>query len=511
MKNFARIMTRAFRPWSAPILAIVAVVGLVMSCSSANAQSGAGSIQGTVTDATGAVIPAASIHVVNQATNVATDTKSNNVGFYQVPALFTGTYSVTVTAPNMKTYKTSIQLLVAQSAIINPVMTAGAVTQQVEVAANAVQLTTSDNGTITSTLENARINQLPMNGRVLSTLVSMTTPGYEGSSAGGTRLERPLRRGHGVCGRRRCPGEPRIRRHQHVQHPDSRSGLGPGSPRGTDNGGAQYATPGTGVITTKSGTNRMHGALFETARNNAFGIAKSRRIPPTSLPPPTSATNLACPAAVRSFCPIFTTARTRASGSSPTSDTRCASGSTARFTGPDAGMRNGDFSDLNSTASHPQSVRSGDHAQRSKLQRHRRGQSLLPYAISEQRDPVRAAYLLRAKILNDIAPLPNLTSINPFEASNLLGAERQLHRDSHLTFRLDHVFNENNRAYLRYTSNINSNVGLRNYPGNEPGSLAADGLPHSLPAVPTTRPRPSPAAIGYHARLFAHVSFLKPS
>jgi len=67
---------------------------------------------------------------------------------------------VTITAPGMKTYKQTIELLVAQNAAINPSMTAGNVTQQVTVTADTVQLTTTDNGTIASTLENQRINQL---------------------------------------------------------------------------------------------------------------------------------------------------------------------------------------------------------------------------------------------------------------------------------------------------------------------------------------------------------------
>ena len=56
-------------------------------------------------------------------------------------------------------------------------MTAGSVTQQVTVNADTVQLTTTDNGTIASTLENQRINQLPMNGRNILQLAAETTPG----------------------------------------------------------------------------------------------------------------------------------------------------------------------------------------------------------------------------------------------------------------------------------------------------------------------------------------------
>ena len=97
---------------------------MAICCSSAVAQSGAGSIQGTVADSTGAVIPGASIHVVQQGTNAVSDTKSNGAGFYQVPNLFTGTYVVTITAPGMKSYETTVELQVAQAATINPTMIA---------------------------------------------------------------------------------------------------------------------------------------------------------------------------------------------------------------------------------------------------------------------------------------------------------------------------------------------------------------------------------------------------
>ena len=52
------------------------------------AQSGAGSIQGTIQDATGAAVPGCPVHVVNQKTGVTTDTTSNYIGFYSVPGLF---------------------------------------------------------------------------------------------------------------------------------------------------------------------------------------------------------------------------------------------------------------------------------------------------------------------------------------------------------------------------------------------------------------------------------------
>jgi hypothetical protein len=166
MKICARYLMHTIRKWNVSVPACVIALGIAMCCSNALAQSGAGSIQGTVTDPSGAVIAGSSVHVVNQTTSVASDTKTNDVGFYQGPGLFTGTYVVTISAPGMKTYNQTVDLLVSQTAIVNPVMAVGAVSQQVNVAANAVQLTGTADGTITSRLENAKINQLPMNGRL---------------------------------------------------------------------------------------------------------------------------------------------------------------------------------------------------------------------------------------------------------------------------------------------------------------------------------------------------------
>ena len=376
----------------------------------------------------------------------------------------------------MKTYKTTIQLLVAQSAIINPVMTAGEVTQQVEVAANAVQLTTTDNGTITSTLENARINQLPLNGRVLSSLLSMTTPGYEGSSAGGTRL-------NGLSGEAMefvADGAPMVNRQFGGTNTSNTLLPDPDAVQEvravTDNGGAEFATPGTVVITTKSGTNRIHGALFETARNNAIGIAKARNNP----------SNFAAPHYIRNefgmsgggpiVLPFLYHGKDKSFWFLSYERYSLASGSTADFRVLTQDMRNGDFSALNSTATHPilydpATTRNDANCNGSGVAN--------PYCRTPFPNNVIPAGRISptAKILNDIEPLPNLTSFNPFEATNLQGPNASFTVIPTWTFRLDHVFTESNRAYIRYTSNLNSNVGLRNYPGNEPGSLAADGLP----------------------------------
>jgi hypothetical protein len=323
MKNLASFLTQNLKRRNAPTLAFIALFGLVMSCSSVLAQSGAGSIQGTVTDATGAVIPAPRFTLSAQGWHLAS-IQNQRHRLLQVPSLFTGTYVVTITAPGMKTSKTSIELLVGQNAAVNASLSAGAVTQQVEVAADMVQLTTTDNGSISSTLENSRINQLPMNGRNVISLASQTTPGLESCSQSSSCP-------NGLMGQAMeyvADGASLNNREFGGTHVGSSQMPDPDSVQEvrveTTGAGAQFATPATGILTTKSVTNGIHGTLFETARNNASASPGAGQILPTSSRLRISAMSLVLPPAGRSLCLICTTAGTRVSGSSPTSATRCA-------------------------------------------------------------------------------------------------------------------------------------------------------------------------------------------
>src|SRR5882762_8861204 len=103
------------------------------------AQSGAGSIQGTIQDATSAALPRCAVHVVNEKTGVTNDTTSNGAGFYSVPGLFAGSYTITFSAPGMKKYQTALTLQDAQNAVLNPKLAVGEVTELVTVTGEAVQ------------------------------------------------------------------------------------------------------------------------------------------------------------------------------------------------------------------------------------------------------------------------------------------------------------------------------------------------------------------------------------
>jgi hypothetical protein len=241
------------------------------------AQSGAGSIQGTVQDSSAASIPGCAIHVVNQATGVANDTTSNNSGFYALPGLFAGDYTITFSSAGMKKYQTKIALQDAQVLVLNPKLSVGEVTEQVNVTGEGIQLATYDSGTVSTQLDSQRIDQLPQNGRNVLGLAQNTVPGVE---AGGTRANGLMQEGMEYS----QDGAPMTNRNFGGEANSAQATLpDPDSVQEakfeTLNSSSQFATPATVILTTKSGTNSIHGSLFETARNNYFGVAKARQNP----------------------------------------------------------------------------------------------------------------------------------------------------------------------------------------------------------------------------------------
>src|SRR6516165_8923606 len=170
--------------WDIFAALIVVLTGLLIQPVELLAQSGAGSIQGTIQDATGAVVPTCAVQVINQKTGVTNHTTANEVGFYSVPGLFAGSYTITFRAPGMNKYQASLTLQDAQVAVLNPKLAVGDVTQQVTVTGDVIQLATYDSGTVSTNLDSHHIDQLPQNGRNVLGLAQNTVPGIEGN---GTR------------------------------------------------------------------------------------------------------------------------------------------------------------------------------------------------------------------------------------------------------------------------------------------------------------------------------------
>ncbi len=520
MINLASNLTHPLQRRRVPIFAILAVLAAILCCTGLYAQSGAGAIQGTVTDSTGAVIPAARIHVVNNATGSAADSTTNGVGFYQVPALFTGQYTITITAANMKTYKTGVDLQVAQTAIINAALTAGSITQQVEVAADVAQLTTTDNGTIASTLEAARINQLPMNTRTLITLVGETTPGLEanGTRANGLMGEALEYVADGVSLSNRQFGGMNLAQTQ-APDPDSVQEVR----AETTNTSAQYSEPGTVIITTKSGTNSMHGSAFETARNNAIGIAKNRNNPANFAAPHLVRNEFGASAGGPIIIPHVYHGKDKSFWFFAYERYSLANPSNEIVDVPTPAFRKGDFSGYTNNSNVPQQLY--DPATTINSPNCNGTGNPNPYCRAPfgngsgvLNDPANNQIPIgrlspTMKIIYDITPLPSNT-LNPMLATNagnsaaagsILNGNLSAVNPTfvvvpNITFRLDHEFNEDNRSYLRYTNTNLTNISLRNYTNtnlNNPTTLPADGLPAEATGVAINPSSTFAAALGF--------------
>jgi hypothetical protein len=86
------------------------------------AQVGAGSIQGTVTDPTGAVIPKASVVAENVETGISSHTVTNRAGFFIFPSAQPGKYRVTAESPGMQKWEGQLQLQTGQEAVVSPML-----------------------------------------------------------------------------------------------------------------------------------------------------------------------------------------------------------------------------------------------------------------------------------------------------------------------------------------------------------------------------------------------------
>jgi hypothetical protein len=142
---------------------------------------------GRVTDSTGAAVAKAKVTVLNQATNVASSTTTTGDGDYTVPYLKPGVYSVSVTAPGFAIQtKTDLELQVSQTLSLDFPLTVGSVNMTVSVSGEQLDRSKVDVGEV---VENERINELPLNGGDMGQLAQLSAGTYY---SGSTLYMRPF-------------------------------------------------------------------------------------------------------------------------------------------------------------------------------------------------------------------------------------------------------------------------------------------------------------------------------
>ncbi len=233
------------------------------------------SLTGVISDPTGAAVPGAKVEIVNNATNVATVVTTRADGTYLAPALAPGTYSVTVAAGGFKTARrNNVTLDVSEAARLDMALEVGAVTESVDVTAQAVLLdsTTSSVGTV---INSTSMSNLPLNQRNPFSLAFLA-PGVTGSIAVGYNSDNISMNG----GR---PGSTEVLLDGSPSAPPG------GTPINvlsifpsvdalqefrvqTSNYSPEFGRSGSGIINMiyKSGGNQLHGTAFELLRNSVL-------------------------------------------------------------------------------------------------------------------------------------------------------------------------------------------------------------------------------------------------
>src|SRR5438477_10452345 len=131
-------------------------------------------VAGTVRDQSGAVLPGVEVTATQTDTAVMRTAITNETGSYVLSNLPIGPYRMEAALPGFRTFvQTGIVLEVNASPAINPVLQVGQVSEQVEVQANAALVETRSVG-VGQVIENARILDLPLNGRQVVELLALS-------------------------------------------------------------------------------------------------------------------------------------------------------------------------------------------------------------------------------------------------------------------------------------------------------------------------------------------------
>ncbi|MDQ1638287.1 MAG: hypothetical protein QOF62_1626 [Pyrinomonadaceae bacterium] len=147
---------------------IVTIIFALLGASAAfgQSQSNAADVQGYVRDPSGAAVTGATVTVRNPATNFSRDVTTNDEGYYQITNVPPGSYEVTVEATGFSRGRIpSVTLTVGQRADLDIPLTVGAVGATVDISTAEVALVESSSTTVSNTIDQRRINDLPINER----------------------------------------------------------------------------------------------------------------------------------------------------------------------------------------------------------------------------------------------------------------------------------------------------------------------------------------------------------
>jgi hypothetical protein len=260
---------------------LLSMIGMLLLLSplASRAQTYYGTIVGNVTDATGAAVPGAKVTVRNTGTNSTFTATTSGHGSYSVPQLAVGTYEVHVAAGNFKEFiSTGVEVHVSTTTEVNAPLEVGSISEKVTVQASDVQVQTVS-AEVGEIIGGTQVRELPLNGENFVGLTQLSPGVSAAASYDGT--------GKGLSGgvNFSVNGNPYT---NNLFLVDGVNNNDVGSNRTIlvypavdtidefkmirNSYGAEYGQASGAIIslTTKSGTNQLHGGFFYSGRNNAL-------------------------------------------------------------------------------------------------------------------------------------------------------------------------------------------------------------------------------------------------
>jgi Carboxypeptidase regulatory-like domain len=281
-------------------VAVLAVVILFFAtCAGTLKAQETADIVGTVTDATGAVIPGAIVTLTNLGTSIRQTTQTAGTGDYIFSLLQVGTYSVKVEAKGFKTFVApNIALAAGDRARADAKLEIGDVSQTVEVSGTVAPALQTDTSTIGSLVPSQSVEDLPLDARNIVKLVQLTAGATEGSPssiAGGTRPDdRRLTSAISMNGQGDSENTNMVDGFDNNERIIGFLGARPSIDAiqevnvSSNKYDASVGRTGGAVIDviTKSGTNSFHGSAFEFLRNKVLNTNPNWAFTGTSAPNP---------------------------------------------------------------------------------------------------------------------------------------------------------------------------------------------------------------------------------
>ena len=295
-----RVLRQLFKSQQSRFVGVLMVTLLTIFLGAGQAQVSTASVNGTVQDNTGAVIPGAKVSLVQTQTGFKTETVSGSEGAFRISSIPIGPYVMSVSRDGFAHYKQDgIVLTVGQVASFQISLTVGAATQDIVVTAEIPAVESTDN-TIQSVVDEQVVEGLPLNGRNPAALV-YTAPGVTDALINpiGTNANSSVAPGASLLSES-APTANGVRPGGTYFSLDGAGNVDPNSVVGgpfpnpdatqefsvvSGSYGARYVSaPGGAVnIVTKSGTNQIHGSVFEFVRNGVFNAQNYFSTTPDTL------------------------------------------------------------------------------------------------------------------------------------------------------------------------------------------------------------------------------------